>query len=170
VKPVHFVCVCSMLAGTLALPQANPLPFVNQPPLAKNVATTGLLQPDPARQGRIVEGYGKLPLSFEANHGQTDAKVKFLSRGSGYTLFLTSDAAVFSLRQTSPKGSTAPQQSLPGPQLKRSVPVSTKGAVLRMKLAKTNPDAKVTGADELSGKSNYFVGNDPEKWRTNVPT
>jgi hypothetical protein len=39
-----------------------------------------------------------------------------------------------------------------------------------MKLAKTNPDAKVTGADELSGKSNYFVGNDPEKWRTNVPT
>src|SRR2546422_798056 len=32
-----------------------------------------------------VETYGKLPLSFEANVGQTDDKVKFLSRGRGYT-------------------------------------------------------------------------------------
>jgi hypothetical protein len=128
------------------------------------------LQPDPARQGQVVESYGKLPLSFEANHGQTDEKVKFLSRGSGYTLFLTSDAAVFSLRQTSPKGSAAPQQSLPGLHLRRSEPVSTKGAVLRMKLVKANSGANVTGDDELPGTSNYFVGNDPKKWRTNVPT
>jgi len=33
--------------------------------------------------------YGRLPLSFEANTGQADPRVKFLSRGSGYTLFLT---------------------------------------------------------------------------------
>ena len=44
--------------------------------------------PDRAGKARIVENYGKLPLSFEKNQGQTDEKVKFLSRGSGYTLFL----------------------------------------------------------------------------------
>jgi hypothetical protein len=27
----------------------------------------------------------------------------------------------------------------------------------------------VTGLEELPGKSNYFIGNDPKKWRTNVP-
>jgi hypothetical protein len=44
------------------------------------------------------------------------------------------------------------------------------GGVLRMKLRHANPAAKVTGVDELLGTSNYFIGNDPTKWRTNVPT
>ncbi|MGA2966748.1 MAG: SBBP repeat-containing protein [Terriglobales bacterium] len=39
-----------------------------------------------------------------------------------------------------------------------------------MKLRNANPAAKVIGMDELAGKSNYFIGNDPAKWRTNVPT
>src|SRR5208337_3887386 len=42
-------------------------------------------------------------------------------------------------------------------------------AVLRMRLVGANASAAVTGADELPGKSNYFIGNDPKKWRTNVP-
>src|SRR5438128_10177087 len=42
------------------------------------------------------ETYGKLPLSFEINEGQTDAQVKFFSRGAGYNLFLTSTEAVLS--------------------------------------------------------------------------
>jgi hypothetical protein len=49
----------------------------------------------------IVQSYGRLPLSFEANHGQSDEQVKFLSRGSGYNLFLTPTEAVISLRQVS---------------------------------------------------------------------
>ncbi len=39
-----------------------------------------------------------------------------------------------------------------------------------MKLLGANPEAPVTGVDELPGKTNYFIGNDPKKWRTNVPT
>src|SRR5579859_1571954 len=45
--------------------------------------------------------YGKLPLSFEPNQGQTDARVKFLARASGYTLFVTADEAVFAGRDGS---------------------------------------------------------------------
>ena len=41
--------------------------------------------------------------------------------------------------------------------------------MVRMKLVGANPQAKVSGLDELPGKSNYFIGNDPKKWRTNVP-
>jgi hypothetical protein len=37
-----------------------------------------------------------------------------------------------------------------------------------MKLLGANSSAKVEGTDELPGKSNYFKGNDPKKWRTNV--
>src|SRR5437763_13456959 len=55
-----------------------------------------------ATQARLADSYGKLPLSFEANQGQTDPRVKFLSRGKGYTLFLTGDEAVLSLRSQKP--------------------------------------------------------------------
>ena len=51
---------------------------------------------EPSRLRATAE-YGKLPLSFEINQGQTDAQVQFLSRGSGYTLFLTPTNAVLSL-------------------------------------------------------------------------
>src|SRR6266851_9972415 len=50
-----------------------------------------------ASQTQLLKTYGKLPLSFEANQGQTDSQVQFLARGGGYTLFLTSREAVLSL-------------------------------------------------------------------------
>ena len=52
-----------------------------------------------AAQPRLVEAYGRLPMSFEINKGQTDTRVKFLSRGSGYSLFLTGNEAVLALRK-----------------------------------------------------------------------
>ena len=55
--------------------------------------------PDPAARARIDSSYGKLPLQFEANQGQQPAQVKFLSRGKDYTVFLTPDGAVISLRK-----------------------------------------------------------------------
>ena len=41
-------------------------------------------------ESRLVrEAHGNIPLSFEANQGQADPEVRFLSRGPGYILFLT---------------------------------------------------------------------------------
>src|SRR3954451_8218250 len=94
--------------------------------------------------------YGKVPLSFEINQGQTDRAVQYLSRGSGYTIFLTPSQAVLSLQQR--VGTKSPSQ------------------VLRIALVGSNPAAKVAGIDELPGKSNYFIGNDPRQWRVGVPT
>ena len=53
---------------------------------------------DAAGQPRLSVSYGKLPLSFEVNRGQSDERVKFLARGQGYSLFLTPTEAVLSLR------------------------------------------------------------------------
>ena len=111
---------------------------------------------------QAVKAYGQLPLSFEANQGQTDQRVKFLSHGSGYSLFLTGDEAVLALKK--PGGSTARDQLR-----KLAVPSAGPPAVVRMKLVGANASAKVTGLAELPGKSNYFIGSDPKKWRTNVP-
>src|SRR5271154_3932570 len=56
---------------------------------------------DAPNQAEMLARYGELPLSFESNQGQVDRRVKFLSRGIGYTLFLTADEAVLNLRGTS---------------------------------------------------------------------
>src|SRR5690242_10650253 len=47
----------------------------------------------------IKKAFGNLPLSFEANRGQTDSRVRFLSHGNGYTLFLTPAEAVLTMNR-----------------------------------------------------------------------
>jgi hypothetical protein len=137
-----------------------------------------LSQPLTTTQTKVVENYGNLPLSFEANQGQIDARVKFLSRANGYSLFLTGDEAVLTLRGkkkslpgleplSSLSGSGGTAENVLIPRTKPAAESRT-GSVLRMKLRNANPAAKVTGEDELAGMSNYFLGNDPAKWRTNV--
>src|SRR6266700_7860891 len=136
----------------------------------------------PAHGQRSIGSYGKVPLSFEANQGQADPRVKFLSRGSGYTLFLTGDEAVLALRSQKPgvrsqRLEGRPWSLVPG-HLQKTGAQGTKDKgpgtkdkgpgtndVLRMKLVGANEAAKVTALEELPGKSNYFIGNDPKKWR-----
>ena len=57
---------------------------------------------DEAMRPRLGETFGNVPLGFEANRGQTDSRVKFLSRGGGYELFLTSREAVMLLGNATP--------------------------------------------------------------------
>ena len=114
---------------------------------------------------QIINTYGKIPLSFEANRGQTDKQVKFLSRGSGYTLFLTPTEAVLVLKHG--QSAVGSQQSARTDQSKKTEQRSQ--TVLRMKLVDANPAPKVVGLDTLPGKVNYFIGNDPKSWSTDVP-
>jgi len=125
--------------------------------------------PDESK-ARLVNSYGRLPLSFEANRGRTDSQVKFMSRGQGYTLFLTRRAeTVLVLRKP------APQRDLLKPAALVSVPATLNPdaagppAIVRMKLVGANAKPRAEALDELPGKANYFIGNDPKKWRTNVP-
>jgi hypothetical protein len=93
----------------------------------------------------VIKQYGRLPLAFEPASASND-QAKFLARGSGYALFLTNDEAVLELR---------------GHSKARSI--------VRMELEGANAAPQFTALEQLPGKSNYFIGNDPKKWRTNVP-
>ena len=166
-KRAYFVCLFLCLTTTFLLSQSNPVPLINR--IAGVVPPIGASQADPKSQAKILAQYGKLPLSFEANQGQTDARVKFLSRTSGYTLFLTGDEAVLALRGSKANTHEAKSAGATRP-VQPSMAAPKAGGVLRMKLVKANPAAKVTGADELAGPRNYFIGNDPAKWRSNIPT
>ena len=119
------------------------------------------------RAARLRESYGKLPLNFEANQGQTDDSVKYLSRGGGYTLFLTPTEAVLRLRPAGSKSPADRKKGFPGHSPSNT---DQSSAVLRMKFLGANPSPHITAVDSLPGKNNYFIGKDPAKWRTEVPT
>ena len=125
---------------------------------ARETVTSAATAPNRTRQVAVQAAYGKLPLQFEANQGQSDAQVKFLARGSGYTLFLTAPEAVLALRQQPRANSQEPEAASQSP------------SVLRLSLIGANPQPRVPGEDELPGKSHYFFGNDPARWHTNIPT
>ena len=106
-----------------------------------------------------------LPLFFEQNQGQTAPQVKFLARGADYGLFLTADEAVLQL-QTS---AVSTQHSAPSSQLSAVSSQRASSSVIRMKLDGANSSAHISGTELLPGKSNYFIGDDPSKWRHNIP-
>src|SRR6266404_5101104 len=192
-RSLRLISLCTTLLSTMVLAQSTSVSLINQPVVPKSAAANGLSQPDPGVQAKVAESYGKLPLSFAANQGQTDGRVKFLSRTGAYTLFLTGDEAVLAFsgkrakdpapkgasgfggatvslkryRDTNPNPDTNPNlDTNPNPATHQSMT----GAVLRMKLRNANYAARITGVDELAGTSNYFIGNDRAKWRTSVPT
>ena len=139
--------------------------------------------------------------------------MRFLARGGGYTIFLTDDEAVLTLRKSQPGMSRFGKFGFSGrlkpfgrldrrgrrwpsladdlkslwpsliPDLSQMVPEPNGGKggmvggpesqppqVLRMRLLGGNAKGSVVGLGDLPGHSNYFIGNDPKKWRTNVPS
>src|SRR6266853_3528243 len=119
-----------------------------------------------AADARVSGSYGKLPLSFEANQGQTHNDVRFLSRGSGYSLYLMASEAVLVLSTPNPDAKRDGHSTPAQPDTK----VQMKTAALRMSLVGAAPAPFVSGLEELPGKANYFIGKDPARWRTNLPT
>jgi Abnormal spindle-like microcephaly-assoc'd, ASPM-SPD-2-Hydin/Beta-propeller repeat len=125
------------------------------------------------RDSKWNEAYGKLPLSFQENLGQTDPQVRFISSGSGYKLFLTAQEAVLKMQHSghalvSPRNRAADLKSLL--KAREAARAGQQTAVLRMRLRGTNPQTEITGLNKLPGKTDYFIGSDPKAWRTNVPS
>jgi hypothetical protein len=116
-----------------------------------------------------TNAYGKLPLAFEANRGQTAADVRFVSRGDGYSLFLTEQEAVLALRQSAP-GAAGRLDRTKLSKERAKTRGAEKLAVLRMRLDGANPNATVAGVNRMPTRVNYFIGNDPTKWHTDIPT
>lgn len=128
----------------------------------------GTTEPSPAVKQRVVQEYGKLPLRFEANQGQADSRVKFLSRGLGYQLSLLPDRAVLTVRERLAAKPAPKKFGVFHTSAELRQRESTQYETLSMALVGAAHDARVTGVEEMPGKSNYFIGNDPAKWRTDV--
>jgi hypothetical protein len=107
----------------------------------------------------------KLPLFFEANQGQTDPSVRFLTRSGGYTMFLTPTETVL---VEGKNGSVSGDKLGKGFAALRADAKNSKQSVLRMELLGANSAPQFQGLQELPGKVNYLIGKDQAAWHTNV--
>jgi hypothetical protein len=151
---------------------------VKESAASEDLNVYSLVSPQSQERGRnaqIRATYAHLPLSFEANEGQPDQRVAFLSRGHGYTLFLTPSEAVFSLTSPESSATAAPsfldRNHLGLTSLKHSTSKKHNrpdDRLLTMQVVGASPTAKMTGLNAFPGNSNYFMGSDPKRWRTGV--
>src|SRR2546425_22124 len=138
-------CFLSLLGLAVILillghgPQASPGPknLSKLVPTASTIKTyTDVAKP------RLADTYGKLPLSFEANQGHSDRRVKFLSHGAGYTLFLTPTEAVLALSK--PQAQTESNDPIRSRFLQGEKTITT---ALHIKLVGANPKPPVPGGE-----------------------
>jgi hypothetical protein len=115
--------------------------------------------------------FAQLPMRFERNDGQTDPQVKFLSRGQGYTLFITPGEAVLAMRQPvkEPRPGLFPRPDRQARANDKKKADAAKSAIVRIVLKGAASAPQIEGVDRLATGSNYFIGNDPKKWHTDVP-
>lgn len=99
----------------------------------------------------LIDNYNKIPLHFEPNLGQFSDDVKYGSSGKGYNLHLKSNEFVLNFNHS------------------KEDKLSDFSAQLRIGFVDANPDPIIIGKNQLSGKSNYYIGNNPDQWQQNVP-
>ena len=146
--------ILSLFLGSIATPSHGGIRQSSNTPKASAATAAETSSPNAsssraAQKSRALRNYQKAPLSFEPNRGQANPSVKYLARGVGYQLHLTSTEAVLFLKGGKDQSDDD---------------------VLRMKLLGSNSDAKVSGEEMLPGKVNYLLGNDRRSWRANLPT
>jgi Divergent InlB B-repeat domain/Beta-propeller repeat len=127
-----------------------------------------------AQRARVA--FGNLPVTFEPNQGQADAAVKYMTHWHGYNLFLTSKAAVFTMPLASQNSalldlSKRKENSASGGSKSGDALASSPNAesVIRMTMPGANQQPVITSEDQQPGVKNYFIGNDPKNWHTNIP-
>ena len=124
-------------------------------------ASAPVAGPSSLSKAQVAEGYGRLPLFFTENQGQTDPQVKFYTRGPGHAIFFTSEGMVLSLSRASDDARRGGKKKGKG---------KDDQAVVQLRPQGIRSGVEILATDPLPGKVNYYVGNDPGKWRTEVPT
>lgn len=106
--------------------------------------------PEAVKQ-KIWEAYGKLPLTFVPNTGHTHSSVHYYTQTSGYHIYFTPEEVVFVFAGNTPNNENG-------------------GLALSLQFLGANSSVVMEGQQKDTGKVNYFIGNDPTKWYTELPT
>jgi hypothetical protein len=107
--------------------------------------------------------YEKQPLSFIENQGQVNNTVCYYSKGKNGSIYFTKDAIVYDL--LSPLQEKDKNSSM----LEQDKQKACNRFTFTIKPVGANRDVRLYAKDKTSGRVNYLLGNNPERWHTNIP-
>ncbi|MGR3295114.1 MAG: DUF7948 domain-containing protein [Candidatus Bathyanammoxibius sp.] len=118
-----------------------------------------------ANNTEVVKHLGNLPAFFIENQGQTAEEVRYYFKGSD-TVYFTDSSVVFQKIEATNK-SRETRHSTNSDNNTDAEPLQ--GVAYRLEFLGANattPQAR----KQLGGKVNYFIGNNPSKWHSDLPT
>ena len=157
--------IAAVSMGAVAIAAFVVLAFGSR--IGRAITATEAVQNREELRKKALNKFAGLPLYFEKNQGQVNQSVRYLARAGRMSLFLTDDAATFSM--------------IGGVMDKSPYPVRLDGqpfadhthlteSAVRIRLVGANSDPQIVGEGALPGRVNYLIGDDHAKWHTNIPT
>jgi len=116
----------------------------------------------------LDKAFAALPLSFEPNVGQFASGVRFAAHGASFALLLRNNGLVIQTVHGSPSIPVTPGFRLPPRSAAPAIHRPTLNRTL-IKFEGANPQPRLAGVDRLAATSNYFLGEDPARWRRAIP-
>ncbi len=145
-RPASVLALLALLLATLTARATALRPGGQTLALGNGVALAAPPSVRPTLAGARAD-YGRLPLSFEPNRGQvSNRQVRYLAHGAGYSLYLTDRSAIIALQG------------------------SAQRSVVTLQFQHTGGTPRFQSSSPLPGRVNYFLGNTPSRWHTNIPT
>src|SRR5918994_6016015 len=147
-KKALVVVAVALLAAFAALIAASKAPNADHHSSAGSTQDQSRAAAPQMSEKEALDAYGKLPLAFVPNEGQTDEAVRYYAQGAGYGFFFTKEGARLSFADGEGRG----------------------GHALALDFLGADSDATLTARQRLAGKVNYLIGDDPAKWQQGLPT
>jgi len=110
----------------------------------------------------------KSPLVFEPNRGQAASEFQWIGRGAGFRLGITSDGATIEFRDRAGAAPSKPLFPNASQVAKSSTRQKTQSTLVKLHLSGSS-GWKPAGVSPTGGISNYFIGNTPAGWHTDIP-
>ncbi len=138
----------------------------------------------------VTKNLTSMPLTFTENQGQWDEQVQFRTNAGGAMMWFTNDGAVYQFTRTiesdnnpisviDKRYSMMPDDISERPENRQGLSTSapnlmhhsdsTESITIKANFVGANPNPQMVGLEEMEYKCNYFIGNDPDEWHTNVP-
>src|SRR5277367_739080 len=171
-RMLFVAAICALLVAAILIEESRSGAALGAPVVAQRGQVVGNLGKHPpanrAAIGNRIRQINVQPgLSFEANRGQIDTRVKFMARGTGSTIYLTGDSAmvVATSMPPIPRGRAAAMSDrIPKPKL-----AQVKAAALTMRFTGRVHHGRVEGESRLPAITNYFIGKEPARWHSGIP-
>jgi len=118
---------------------------------------------------KVMRNYTSMPMAFTENQGQWDESVFFRADAGRATMWFTCEGAYYQFTRRIENKHVEDVLNPLDYDPAFNEPDSVETMMIKASLVGANPNPIISGEDMMGYKCNYFIGNNPDNWRSDVP-